>query len=134
MRTFPRLLLVPALLLALFSCKKEVLVPVIERGADVAIPQEGGTYSVPVTYQATKAVEYGSFRYRLNIEHQLGPLMEVTGKVKVYPGIGLSCWPDDGENLRRLGEHIEIVRKLGLSGFTVFALGSRSLAAFPAFR
>ena len=60
--------------------------------------------------------------------------MEVTGPVKVYPGIGLSCWPDDGENLRRLGEHIEIVRKLGLSGFTVFALGSRSLAAFPAFR
>lgn len=82
MRSFPRLLLVPALLLALFSCKKEVLVPVIERGADVAIPQEGGTYSVPVTYQATKAVEYGSFRYRLNIEHQLGPLMEVTGKVE----------------------------------------------------
>lgn len=64
------------------------------------------------------------------VRHQ----MEVTGQVKVYPGIGLSCWPDDGENLRRLGEHIEIVRKLGLSGFTVFALGSRSLAAFPAFR
>ena len=64
------------------------------------------------------------------VRHQ----MEVTGKVKVYPGIGLSCWPDDGEDIRRFGEHIEIVRKLGLSGFTVFALGSRSLKAFPAFR
>ncbi len=64
------------------------------------------------------------------VRHQ----MEVIGKVKIYPGIGLSCWPDDGENLRRFGEHIEIVRKLGLSGFTVFALGSRSLEAFPAFR
>ena len=64
------------------------------------------------------------------VRHQ----MQRAGKVKVYPGIGLSCWPDDGENIRRLGEHIEVVRKLGLDGFTVFALGARAAETFPAFR
>ena len=59
--------------------------------------------------------------------------IQAAGKVKVYPGMGLSCWPDDGEDVRRLGEQIEAVRKLGCEGFTVFALGLRSAAAFPAF-
>ena len=58
----------------------------------------------------------------------------VAGKVKLYPGIGLSCWLDDGEDVRRLGEQIEAVRRLGLDGFTVFALSARAAAAFPAFR
>ena len=60
--------------------------------------------------------------------------MEAAGKVKLYPGIGLSCWPCDGEDVRRLGEQMEIVRKLGLGGFTVFSLSTRAETAFPAFR
>ena len=60
--------------------------------------------------------------------------MRAAGKVKVYPGIGLNCWPDDGADVRRLGEQIEVVRALGLDGFTVYALSPRSAVAFPAFR
>ena len=71
----------PALLLALFSCKKEVLEPVFERGADVAIPQEGGEYSVPVRYASTKAAEYAGFEYRLIIGEVLGDVVAVSGKV-----------------------------------------------------
>ena len=59
--------------------------------------------------------------------------MAAAGKVKLYPGIGLSCWPGDGEDIRRLGEQMEIVRKLGLGGFTVFSLSPRAETAFPAF-
>lgn len=71
----------PALLLALFSCKKEVLEPVFERGEDVAIPQEGGEYSVPVRYASTKAAEYAGFEYRLIIGEVLGDVVAVSGKV-----------------------------------------------------
>ena len=59
---------------------------------------------------------------------------QAAGAVKVYPGIGLNCWPDDGMDVRRLGEQIEVVRKLGLGGFTVYALSPRSVVAFPAFQ
>ncbi len=64
---------------------------------------------------------------------QLQAQIEAAGKVKVYPGIGLSCWVDDGEDLRRLSEQIEVVRGLGLDGFTVFALSARAATAFRAF-
>ena len=37
-------------------------------------------------------------------------------------------------DVRRLGEQIEVVRKLGLGGFTVYALSPRSVVAFPAFQ
>ena len=59
--------------------------------------------------------------------------MQAVGKVAVYPGIGLSCWPDDGNDIRRLAEQIMAARDLGLKGFTVFSLSARSAAAFPAF-
>lgn len=60
--------------------------------------------------------------------------MESAAGVKLYPGIGLSCWRNDGEDVRRLCEQIEVVRGLGLEGYTVFELTPRAVEAFKAFR
>ena len=78
----------------------------------------------PMNYTPSAAL----FRGRIQAQRN------VTGNVKIYPGIGLNCWAEDGEDVRRLGEQIEVVRSLGLDGFTVFALSPRSAAVFPAFR
>ena len=34
-------------------------------------------------------------------------------RVKFYPGIGLSCWPDDGTDVMKLARHIQALRKDG---------------------
>ena len=50
---------------------------------------------------------------------------------KLYPGIGLSCWPDDGTEAMKMSKHIRALRKDGLEGFTVFALDARAELSFP---
>ncbi len=60
--------------------------------------------------------------------------MKAVAGVKLYPGIGLSCWRNDGEDVRRLCEQIEVVRGLGLDGYTIFELTPRAIEAFKAFR
>lgn len=55
------------------------------------------------------------------------------GKARLYPGIGLSCWKDS-RNAVKLAEQIEIVRELGLSGFTVFNYDSNAEAVLPYLR
>ncbi|HOW71598.1 MAG TPA: family 10 glycosylhydrolase [Phycisphaerae bacterium] len=45
--------------------------------------------------------------------------LEWAGKTPCCPGIGLSVWPDPKDTVK-LAEQINIVRKLGASGFTVF--------------
>ena len=59
---------------------------------------------------------------------------EAVGKVKLYPGIGLSCWTNDGEDAVRLAKQIQAVRDLGLGGFTVFNFDRRAEAVLPLMR
>ena len=63
----------------------------------------------------------------------VGAQKAAIGGTRMYPGIGLSCWKDDGDDVRRLGEQMEVVRELGLPGFTVFSLCRRSAEVLPAF-
>lgn len=56
------------------------------------------------------------------------------GKAKVYPGIGLSTWMNDGGDAVRLARQIMVARDLGLGGFTVFNFDSRAERALPLLR
>lgn len=67
--------------------------------------------------------------FRGRVQSQIG----AAAGVKLYPGIGVSCWRNDGEDVRRLCEQIETVRSLGLDGYTVFDLKQRTVDAFRAF-
>ena len=59
---------------------------------------------------------------------------EVVGKAKLYPGIGLSKWQNDGRDAVRLAKQIQAVRDLGLGGFTVFNFDRRAEEALPLLR
>ena len=52
-------------------------------------------------------------------------------KVKLYPGIGLSCWGQDGTEPQRMAKHIQALRKDGLEGFSVFNFDARAEQVFP---
>ena len=66
---------------------------------------------------------------------QVRTQMEAVGtKVKLYPGIGLSCWENDGTDGVRLAKQIEAVRELGLGGFTVFNFDRRAERVLPLLR
>lgn len=52
-------------------------------------------------------------------------------RVKLYPGIGLSCWKDTGTDAMKMAKHIQALRADGLEGFTVFNFDSRAERAFP---
>lgn len=60
--------------------------------------------------------------------------MKVTGNAKVYPGIGLSCWPEDAQSEILLARQIMAVRELGLDGFTVFNFDRRAIPVLPLMR
>jgi hypothetical protein len=59
--------------------------------------------------------------------------MEYAGKVPLYPGIGLSVWKDP-KDVVKITEQIEIVRGLGLKGFTVFNYDANAEAVLPYLR
>lgn len=59
---------------------------------------------------------------------------KVVGSAKLYPGIGLSVWPNDGTAGVRLARQIEVVRELGLDGFTVFNFDRRAERILPLMR
>ncbi len=59
---------------------------------------------------------------------------DAVGAAKLYPGIGLSCWTNDGEDAVRLAKQIQAVRDLGLNGFTVFNFDRRAEAVLPLLR
>ena len=65
---------------------------------------------------------------------QVRAQLQAAGKVPVYPGIGLSCWPNDGRDGERLAKQIQAARDLGTKGFTVFALDRRAEAVLPLLR
>ncbi len=62
---------------------------------------------------------------------QVVPQKRVVGKVPVYPGIGLSCWRNDGRDAVRLAKQILVVRELGLDGFSVFNFDRRAEKVLP---
>ena len=50
---------------------------------------------------------------------------------RVYPGIGLSTWRNDGQDAIRLAKQIMAVRELGLGGYSVFNLDGRAEKVLP---
>ena len=54
------------------------------------------------------------------------------GKVKIRPGLGLSCWKKFDRDAFTMAEQIGIVRDFGLDGFTVFNYDERALRVLPA--
>lgn len=71
---------------------------------------------------------YAMFRSQVNLQKA-----EV-GAAKLYPGIGLSCFKTDGKESVKLARQIEIVRQLGLDGFTVFNLDRIAERVLPELR
>ncbi len=65
---------------------------------------------------------------------QVKTQMAAAGKVKLYPGIGLSCWQNDGEDGVKLAKQIQVARDLGLDGFTVFNFDRRAERVLPLMR
>ena len=65
---------------------------------------------------------------------QLKAQLKAAGKVPLYPGIGLSCWPNDGRDAERLAKQIQAARDLGAPGFTVFNFDRRAELALPLMR
>ncbi len=65
---------------------------------------------------------------------QVKTQMAAAGKVKMYPGIGLSCWQNDGQDGVKLAKQIQVVRDLGLDGFTVFNFDRRAERVLPLLR
>lgn len=58
---------------------------------------------------------------------------ELNGRVRLYPGIGLSCWRRVNDSVK-LTRQIEIVREQGLAGYTVFNFDTRAEEALPYLR
>jgi uncharacterized lipoprotein YddW (UPF0748 family) len=54
---------------------------------------------------------------------------KLAGKVPVLPGIGLSCWPDDGNDAGRFARQISAVRAEGFPGWTLFDFNERGYNA-----
>ena len=67
-----------------------------------------------------------SVRFRDTIEMQ----KNLSGKAKMYPGIGFSCWPKDGKAFSRLREQVGHCRETGFGGWTVFNLDDENLVDF----
>ncbi len=57
--------------------------------------------------------------YNAQFENLVKQQLGWAGKTPVYPGIGLSVWPE-GPDMARLIDQILITRRLGAGGFTVF--------------
>ena len=65
---------------------------------------------------------------------QVKAQMAAAGKVRLYPGIGLSCWQNDGQDGVKLAKQIQVTRDLGLEGFTVFNFDRRAERVLPLMR
>ena len=77
----------------------------------------------PMNYVDSNAV----FKNMLNTQ------LDYVGKARLYPGIGLSCWKDPRDPVK-LAEQIEITRKLGMGGFTVFNFDANAETVLPLMR
>lgn len=68
--------------------------------------------------------------FRSQVKIQMGAV----GKAKIYPGIGLSCYAPDGRDAAKMAKQIQVVRELGLDGFTVFNFDRRAERVLPLLR
>lgn len=59
---------------------------------------------------------------------------ESVGDVRLYPGIGLSCWSDGSNYATKLCRQIQILRDAGLKGYTVFNFDARAEQVLPYMR
>jgi len=64
-------------------------------------------------------------------KNQVAMQKEAAGRASLYPGVGMSCWRNDGQDAVRLAKQILAVRELGLDGFTVFNFDRRAQKALP---
>jgi hypothetical protein len=55
--------------------------------------------------------------------------MKLAGKVPVLPGIGLSCWHDNGDDARLFAQQITASRAEKAAGWTLFDLNERGYNA-----
>jgi uncharacterized lipoprotein YddW (UPF0748 family) len=60
--------------------------------------------------------------------------MNAVGNAKIYPGIGLSCWPGDTQSEVVLARQIMAIRELGLDGFTIFSFDRHAIPVLPILR
>jgi uncharacterized lipoprotein YddW (UPF0748 family) len=60
--------------------------------------------------------------------------MNAVGNAKIYPGIGLSCWPGDTQSEVVLARQIMAIRELGLDGFTIFNFDRYAIPVLPILR
>ena len=60
--------------------------------------------------------------HAVHFENAVRRQLEWVSGVPCYPGIGLTTWPDPGD-IVGLIEQIEITRRLGAGGFTIFNYG-----------
>ncbi|MBO5940507.1 MAG: family 10 glycosylhydrolase [Kiritimatiellae bacterium] len=51
--------------------------------------------------------------------------------VVIMPGIGLSVWPRDGHDAKRICEQINVIRGMGLNHYGIFELRSRAIGLLP---
>ena len=51
--------------------------------------------------------------------------------VKLYPGLGLSCWREPADDAITMARQIKIVRDIGLDGFVVFSFDARAENVLP---
>lgn len=54
--------------------------------------------------------------------------------IRFYPGIGMSCWQEDGGDAERFAEQLETLREEGCEGFAVFDFDRRAEVLFPLLR
>lgn len=64
-------------------------------------------------------------RSSLFYENAIRVQKKLVHNVPMLPGIGLSCWPDDGKDIERVTEQIKAARRLGVAGWTIFDLNER---------
>jgi hypothetical protein len=54
--------------------------------------------------------------------------------VVLMPGIGLSVWPEDGHDAKRVCEQINVIRQMGLTHYGIFELRSRAIGILPSLK
>ena len=55
-------------------------------------------------------------------------------RAKLFPGLGISCWADDGRDAERLTRHIKALRADGIEGFTIFNFDAHAERILPIVR
>lgn len=108
---------------------------------------DGTNYRIPLARDWLRWAREGwiDFVSLMDYDHGLERFTETvvrqaavkTGKCRVYPGLGPSCWPvefDAVKDAERMADQIEAVRRLGFGGFGVFEYDERADGYLPLLR